>query len=61
MDAGKPSIPPHHLRSHSASERPSAVVYYRNDEEVRRGFLIALSAMGLAEVEKPPELAMHPV
>jgi hypothetical protein len=43
------------------SDAPSVAVYYRNEEEVRRGFLIALSAMGLAPVEKPPEPAMRPV
>jgi hypothetical protein len=98
MDDRKPSIPPHDLRSRSASNRtsaavnsppaalarseervvpdrqsrseqtepcrtdvsdePSIAVYYRNEEEVRRGFLIALSAMGFAQ-EEPPEPAMH--
>jgi hypothetical protein len=43
------------------SDAPSVAVYYRNEEEVRRGFLIALSAMGLAQVEEPPEPAMRPV
>jgi hypothetical protein len=101
MDDGKPSIPPHDLRSQSASVRPSAAVdpppaalatseervgpegqsrsgqiepcrtdfsiapsvavYYRNEEEVRLGFLIVLSAMGLAQVEEPSEPAMRPV
>jgi hypothetical protein len=101
MDDEKPPIPPHDLRSRSASERPSAAVdrppaalatseerlgpegqsrsgqiepcqtdfsdapsvavYYRNEEEVRRGFLIALSAMGFAEIEEPPEPATRPV
>jgi hypothetical protein len=101
MDDGKPSIPPHDLRSQSASERPSAAadpppaalatseervspegqsrsgqiepcrtdfsdapsvaVYYRDEEEVRRGFIIALNAMGLEQVEEPPEPAMRPV
>jgi hypothetical protein len=42
-------------------ERPSVAVYYRNEEEIRRGFLVALSAMGLAQVEEPPEPAMRPV
>ena len=43
------------------SDAPSVAVYYRNEEEVRRGFLIALSAMGLAQVEEPPEPAIRPV
>jgi len=29
-------------------------VYYRNEEEVREGFLIALRAMGVADVEQFP-------
>jgi hypothetical protein len=97
MDNRKPSIPPHELRSQSASEltsaavdpppaalataeervapegqsrsgqtepcrtdvsdEPSVAVYYRNEKEVSRGFLIALSAMGTAQVEEPPEPA----
>jgi hypothetical protein len=40
------------------SDAPSVAVYYRNEEEVSRGFLIALSAMGFAQVEEPPESAM---
>ena len=32
-----------------------------NDEEVSRGFLIALRAMGVAVVEQPPEPAKPPV
>jgi hypothetical protein len=40
---------------------PSVVVYYGNEEEVSRGFLIALRAMGLAVVEQPPEPAKPPV
>jgi hypothetical protein len=42
------------------SDAPSVAVYYRNEEEVRRGFLIALSVMGLAQVEEPPEPAIRP-
>jgi hypothetical protein len=34
---------------------PSVAVYYRNEEEVSEGFLIALRAMGVAVVEQPPE------
>ena len=40
---------------------PSVAVYYRNDEEVSEGFLIALRAMGVAVVEQPPEPAKLPV
>jgi hypothetical protein len=43
------------------SNAPSVAVYYRNEDEVRRGFIVALSAMGLAQVEEPPEPAMRPV
>jgi hypothetical protein len=38
-------------------DRPSVAVYYRNEEEVSEGFLIALRAMGVAIVEQPPERA----
>ena len=37
------------------SDQPSAAVYYRNEEEVSEGFLIALRAMGIPVVEQPPE------
>jgi hypothetical protein len=37
---------------------PSDAAYYRNEEEVREGFLIALRAMG---VEQNPEPATPPV
>ena len=40
---------------------PSVVVYCGNEEEVSRGFLIALRAMGVAVVEQPPEPAKPPV
>jgi hypothetical protein len=39
----------------------SVVVYCGNEEEVSRGFLIALRAMGVAVVEQGPELAKPPV
>jgi hypothetical protein len=65
MDDRKPSIPPCQSALQSASERTrtasSVAVYYRNEEEVRRGFLIALSAMGLAQTEQLPEPAKPPV
>ena len=40
---------------------PSVVVYCGNEEEVSRGFLIALRAMGIAVVEQSPEPAEPPV
>jgi hypothetical protein len=40
---------------------PSVVVFCGNEEEVSRGFLIALRAMGVAVVEQPPEPARPPV
>jgi hypothetical protein len=42
------------------SDGPSVAVYYRNEEEVSEGFLIALRAMGVAVVEQPPEPAKLP-
>ena len=36
---------------------PSVVVFCGNEEEVSRGFLIALRAMGVAGLEQPPEPA----
>jgi hypothetical protein len=43
------------------SDGPSVAVYYRNEEEVGRGFLIALGAMGVAVVEQLPQQARPPV
>ena len=43
------------------SDGPSVAVYYRNEEEVRDGFLIALRAMGVADAEQLPEPAKPPV
>jgi hypothetical protein len=43
------------------NDLPSVAVYYRNEEEVSEGFLIALRAMGVAVVEQPPEPAKPPV
>ena len=48
-------------RRNDFSDGPSVAVYYRNEEEVREGFLIALSAMGVAGVEQLPEPANSPV
>jgi hypothetical protein len=45
----------------NSSDGPSVTVYYRNEEEVAEGFLIALSAMGIAGVEQLPEPAKPPV
>lgn len=36
------------------SDGPSVAIYYRNEEGVREGFLIALTAMGVAAVEQLP-------
>jgi hypothetical protein len=43
------------------SNGPSVAVYYRNEEEVSEGFLIALSAMGVERIEQLPEPATPPV
>jgi hypothetical protein len=48
-------------RRQDFSEGPSVAVYYRNEDEVREGFLIALTAMGIASVEQRPEPATPPV
>jgi hypothetical protein len=37
------------------------VAYYRNEAEVREGFLMALGAMGVAVVERHEEPAISPV
>jgi hypothetical protein len=43
------------------SDGPSVAVYFRNEEEVSRGFLVALAAMGIAVVEQLPGPAKPPV
>jgi hypothetical protein len=48
-------------RRNDFSDGPSVAVYYRNQEEVREGFLIALGVMGVAGVEQLPEPAKPPV
>ena len=63
MDEHKPPIPPRERDLQPASDgtsivvdspaAPSVVVFCGNDEEVRRGFLIALRAMGVAVVDHP--------
>ena len=65
MDESKPPTPPGKFHLRPASERASAhidpVSYYRTEEEVREGFLIALRAMGVAPVERQPGLAQSRV
>ncbi|MFK4727387.1 hypothetical protein ABIE89_008487 [Bradyrhizobium niftali] len=41
-------------------DAPSVAVYYRDEAEVRDGFLIALLAIGLAGVEQHSEPATPP-
>ena len=76
MDENEPPIPPNDFLLPSASERTSAdvdpppmastksaessVAYYRDETEVRDGFLIALRALGLADDEPHPEPAAPP-
>jgi hypothetical protein len=43
------------------SDEPSVAVYYRDGEEVREGFLVALHAMGIAGFEQLPEPTEPPV
>lgn len=73
MDENGPPIPPDDFLLQSASERTSAdvdaprmaltksaelsVAYYRDEAEIRDGFLVALRAMGLADTEQHSELA----
>jgi hypothetical protein len=42
------------------SDEPSVAIYYRNEEEVSEGFLIALRAMGVAVVEQVPKPTKPP-
>ena len=53
--------PPPEPYGNDSPEGPSVAVYYRNEEEVRDGFLIALCAMGLAGVEQHSEPSTPPV
>ncbi|MCK1339824.1 hypothetical protein IVB38_28445 [Bradyrhizobium sp. 38] len=39
----------------------SVAIYYRDELEIRDGFLIALRAMGLADAERPSDPATPPV
>ena len=52
--------PPPEPYGNDSPEGPSVAVYYRNEEEVREGFLIALRAMGLAGAEQHPERVKPP-
>ena len=52
--------PPPEPCGNDPRDGPSVAVYYRNEEEVSEGFLIALRAMGIAIVEQPPEPANLP-
>jgi hypothetical protein len=74
MDQSKPPVPPSESRLRPASKRIPAdfdpaparldervAVYYRNEEEVGEGFLIALRAMGIAVTEPCPGPAKPPV
>jgi hypothetical protein len=45
------------VRQNDPPDGPSVAVYDRNEEEVREGFLIALTAMGVAGVEQLPKPA----
>jgi hypothetical protein len=43
------------------ADGPSVAVYYRNEEEVREGFLIALRVLGVAGAEQYPGAATTPL
>jgi hypothetical protein len=57
MDEPKPPIPPSelHLRRNDPVDRPSVAIYFRNEEEVGEGFVLALRLMGIAAIEQNPE------
>ena len=42
------------------SDGSAVAIYYRNEREVSRGFLIALGVMGVAQVELSPEPPKSP-
>ena len=52
--------PPPEPCGNDARDGPSVAVYYRDEAEVRDGFLIALRAMGLAGVEQHFEPSTPP-
>jgi hypothetical protein len=53
--------PPPEPSRDDPADGPSVAVYYRDEKEVREGFLIALRAMGLGVAEEHPEPATPPV
>jgi hypothetical protein len=53
--------PPPEPGRNDPAEGPSVAAYYRDEAEVRDGFLIALGAMGLAGAEQHAEPAKPPV
>lgn len=53
--------PPPEPGRNDISGGPSPAIYYRDEAEVRDGFLIALRAMGLADAEQHSEPATPPV
>ena len=53
--------PPPEPCGNDPRDGPSVAVYYRDEAEVRDGFLIALLAMGLAGAEQHAESATPPV
>jgi hypothetical protein len=52
--------PPPELCGNDPRDGPSVAVYYRDEAEVRDGFLIALRAMGLAGAEQHSEPSTPP-
>jgi hypothetical protein len=52
--------PPPELGRNDPPDGPSVAVYYRDEAEVRDGFLIALRAMGLAGLEQSSEPSTPP-
>jgi hypothetical protein len=49
------------VRQNDPPDGPSVAVYYRNEAEVREGFLTALRAMRVAVDEQHPEPAKPPI
>jgi hypothetical protein len=49
------------IRRNHPADGPAVAVYCRNEAEVREGFLVALSAMGVAVIEQFPEPAKPPI
>jgi len=62
MDENGPPIPPNDfLLPSERTSAESSVAHYRDEAEVRDGFLIALRAMGLADAEQHSEPVTLPV